>query len=69
MKRGRLFCADPREKWVNELMLKVETKKSKKVRISNITTGFIYLFTDFIRLPETNIFVLQHMKGKKKLGG
>uniref|UniRef100_A0A4W5KW58 Chemokine interleukin-8-like domain-containing protein n=1 Tax=Hucho hucho TaxID=62062 RepID=A0A4W5KW58_9TELE len=30
MKRGRLFCANPTEKWVNELMLKVETKKSKK---------------------------------------
>ncbi|XP_045908511.1 C-C motif chemokine 25 [Micropterus dolomieu] len=31
MKRGRVFCADPNEKWVEELVTKID-KKSKKFR-------------------------------------
>uniref|UniRef100_A0A673BAN9 C-C motif chemokine 20-like n=1 Tax=Sphaeramia orbicularis TaxID=375764 RepID=A0A673BAN9_9TELE len=33
MRRGRVFCTDPREKWVNDLMRKIDakTKSSKKV--------------------------------------
>ncbi|XP_038573502.1 C-C motif chemokine 20 [Micropterus salmoides] len=31
MKRGRVFCADPKEKWVEELVTKID-KKLKKFR-------------------------------------
>ncbi|XP_071347132.1 C-C motif chemokine 20 [Trachinotus anak] len=29
MKRGRVFCTDPREKWVKDLMRKIDRKASK----------------------------------------
>ncbi|XP_046883481.1 C-C motif chemokine 25-like [Hypomesus transpacificus] len=29
-KRGRVFCADPNEKWVNDLISKIENKKNIK---------------------------------------
>uniref|UniRef100_A0A3B3XPN0 Chemokine interleukin-8-like domain-containing protein n=1 Tax=Poecilia mexicana TaxID=48701 RepID=A0A3B3XPN0_9TELE len=44
MKRGRKFCTDPNEKWVKELVLKIDEKneknekKEKKVNIGNILT-------------------------------